>query len=621
MSQSTAKNLRDLLIKQQLNSKIRFKGEPLKASQVNRKQSGNWDKKVDISQCQCNQKNCSTCIRKRSVVNASPLIKVSNQQSAINPDSRREIKVANSISAHQSPNREKQYQMQQMFLQKQLQSHLVQLQDQRPQSKQKDKKPQFYQHMENYMNNYYQKSNLSNSQLYDNSYSKSKVIPKKVESKSNVLSSTQTSFKVKLSSQSNKFQSTQQQSRSEQMLNQGLSESAPNSPSNRDKNKKIEMKRKSTAELDQKTQAVSVIKMEEPINKHHFKFLYVIGKGGFGRVWRVEMKRNKKLYALKEMSKAKIIQKRSVNSVLNEKYLLEHLHHPFLVNMQYAFQDRENLFLIIDLLTGGDLRFHLGKMRRFSENQTKFFVACILLSLTYLHQNGIIHRDLKPENLVLDEEGYMHLTDLGIARINKGNNAGDTSGTPGYMAPEVMCRMDHSVVADYYALGVITYELMLGRRPYNGRSRQDIREQILAKQVQIKKEEAPPGWSESAVDFVNQLIQRKPERRLGSNGIEEILHHNWLRNYPWDDLLKKQVQALYVPGAVDDNFDFQNQISEETQLGEDQQQENTLLLRRNTVQALFDGYAYDEDISKLQHQQTQKNTQRKSQPVSPEKKQ
>jgi serine/threonine kinase 32 len=83
---------------------------------------------------------------------------------------------------------------------------------------------------------------------------------------------------------------------------------------------------------------------------------------------------------------------------------------------------------------------------------------------------------LKPENLVLDEDGYMRLTDLGIARMNKGNNAGDTSGTPGYMAPEVMCRMDHSVVADYYALGVITYELMLGRRPYNGRTRQDIRE-------------------------------------------------------------------------------------------------------------------------------------------------
>ena len=91
--------------------------------------------------------------------------------------------------------------------------------------------------------------------------------------------------------------------------------------------------------------------------------------------------------------------------------------------------------------------------------------------MAYLHQNGIIHRDLKPENLVLDDEGYMRLTDLGIARINKGNNAGDTSGTPGYMAPEVMCRMDHSVVTDYYALGVITYELMLGRRPYNGRTR------------------------------------------------------------------------------------------------------------------------------------------------------
>lgn len=141
------------------------------------------------------------------------------------------------------------------------------------------------------------------------------------------------------------------------------------------------------------------------------------------------------------------------------------------MNIHYAFQDRENLYLVIDLLTGGDLRFHIGKMRRFSENQSKFFIASLLLALSYLHEHGIIHRDIKPENLVLDCDGYIRLTDLGIARVNKGNNAGDTSGTPGYMAPEVMCRMDHSVVSDYFAVGVIAYELMLGRRPYNGRSR------------------------------------------------------------------------------------------------------------------------------------------------------
>ncbi|CAD8182627.1 unnamed protein product [Paramecium octaurelia] len=574
MQQSTAKNLRDLLIKQQLNSKIHFKGEPIKAPV--RKQSGTWE-------CQCNLKNCSICSRRK--VNQSPMIRQS--------DSRKDIKVGSSISAHQSPNREKQSQI---------------LMNRQPSAK----KPSYAENI------IYHKSNVSNSQVYEHSYQlKSKVIPKKVESKS-MLSSTQMSFKLKLASKynsANSVNSINSQSRSEQILN-SISESAPNSP----KKEKQSHGRKS--ELNDKTQLVAQQVESLPpeiVGRQHFKFLYVIGKGGFGRVWKAEMKKNKKMYALKEMAKAKIIQKRSVNSVLNEKYLLEHLHHPFLVNMSYAFQDRENLYLIIDLLTGGDLRFHLGKMRRFSEAQTKFFVACILLSLTYLHQHGIIHRDLKPENLVLEEDGYMRLTDLGIARINKGNNAGDTSGTPGYMAPEVMCRMDHSIVADYYALGVITYELMLGRRPYNGRTRQDIREQILAKQVQVRREEMPNYWSESAMDFVNTLIQRKPERRLGANGIEEILHHPWLKGFPWDDLLKKKLTALYIPGAVDNNFDFQNQISEETQLNDEQQLENQVMLRRDTVQALFDGYQYDVDLSKLQHQQTQKNTQRRFQ-QSPDKK-
>ena len=133
----------------------------------------------------------------------------------------------------------------------------------------------------------------------------------------------------------------------------------------------------------------------------------------------------------------------------------------------------------MDLLTGGDLRYHIGKMRRFSENQTsinyhiftknlilEFFVGCILLSLEYLHTNNIIHRDLKPENLVLDDSGYAYLTDLGIARTIRSENSSDTSGTPGYMAPEVMCRQNHGIAVDYFALGVIVYEFMLGKVSY-----------------------------------------------------------------------------------------------------------------------------------------------------------
>ncbi len=119
---------------------------------------------------------------------------------------------------------------------------------------------------------------------------------------------------------------------------------------------------------------------------------------------------------MKEMQKAKVIVKKSVHSVMNERNLLCHIKNEFIVNMQFAFQDQLNLYLIMDYLPGGDLRFHIGKMRRFNENQTKFFSSCLLLGLYCLHKNNIIHRDIKPENLVLDRKGYLRVTDLGIAR-------------------------------------------------------------------------------------------------------------------------------------------------------------------------------------------------------------
>jgi protein kinase A len=139
--------------------------------------------------------------------------------------------------------------------------------------------------------------------------------------------------------------------------------------------------------------------------------------------------------------------------------------------MYYAFQDRENLFLCMDLLNGGDLRYHINKKRRFSEEQTKFFVGCLLLAFDYIHKKNIIHRDIKPENIVIDTDGYLRVTDFGIARYFKRDNAKETSGTPSYMAPEVLCKQNHTFAVDYYALGVITYECMMGKRPYSGKSR------------------------------------------------------------------------------------------------------------------------------------------------------
>jgi len=135
----------------------------------------------------------------------------------------------------------------------------------------------------------------------------------------------------------------------------------------------------------------------------------------------------------------------------------------------------------------------------------EFFVACIILGLEYIHSKKVLHRDIKPENLVLDEKGYLRITDFGVAKIYQKENANETSGTPGYMAPEVMCAQNHSYGVDYFALGVLAFEFMYGIRPYLGKTRKEIKELILSRQVQIRKTDIPDNWTSEAADFINKV--------------------------------------------------------------------------------------------------------------------
>ena len=324
------------------------------------------------------------------------------------------------------------------------------------------------------------------------------------------------------------------------------------------------------------------------LQRNNFSLQYVIGKGGFGKVWHVTHKSSKQIFAMKEMHKARVISKHSVTSVLNERKLLSKLKHPFIVNAQFAFQDEENLYLVMDLMSGGDLRFHIARERQFSEEQTKFFVACIVTGLEYLHLNHIIHRDIKPENLVLDSKGYVRITDFGIAQVVKGEQATDTSGTPGYMAPEVMCKQPHGKAVDYFALGVIVYEFMLGRRPYHGRSRKEIRDEVLAKQVQLRRSEIPPGWSLEAADFINKLLQRRASSRLGFNGPHEVKNHAWLRDVQWQKIFEKTIESPYKPD-IGDNFDSRVGLQD----WKDEDDIDTSQLRDTGVQEMFGGYYFD----------------------------
>ena len=297
------------------------------------------------------------------------------------------------------------------------------------------------------------------------------------------------------------------------------------------------------------------IESMEEVNRNSFDFLSVIGKGGFGKVWKVRYKKKSQEFAMKEMSKALILEKNCLSSILYERDLLSNFSHPFIINMIFSFQDNNNVYLVMNLVTGGDLRYQLIKNHTFPEKHSKFLIACLVLGLEAIHANDIIHRDIKPENLILNNKGYLKITDFGIAKKIENQILTENSGTPGYMAPEVMNYQTHSFTADYYAIGIICYELMMGVRPYTGENKNVIKEKILAKQVMIKAHEIPKGWSQESADFINNLIKRNPSCRLGHKGINQIKEHIWFSDINWKDLYNMKLEAPFIP-LDEGNYDF-----------------------------------------------------------------
>ena len=327
------------------------------------------------------------------------------------------------------------------------------------------------------------------------------------------------------------------------------------------------------------------------MNKNYFEFEFVIGRGGFGKVWQVVMKKNNKKYALKEMSKVKIIDKRSIKNIKGEREFLSKLRNPFLVNMICAFQDYENLYLVMDLLTGGDLRYHLCKRRTFTEEETKFFISCLLLGLEYIHKNNIIHRDIKPENLVLDENGYVRITDFGVAKICRSDNSSETSGTPGYMAPEVLMARNHSFPVDFFAIGVMGFEFMLGHRPYVAKNRKEMKYLVLRKPAKIEEKDNVKGWSKESLDFINKCLKRKESNRLGyTNGVQELKEHSWFIDVQWEELYNKKENAPFVPKLVG-NFD-KRYCKEIEKVGDETIERYQKYMEKENFESIFLGYTY-----------------------------
>ena len=194
----------------------------------------------------------------------------------------------------------------------------------------------------------------------------------------------------------------------------------------------------------------------------------------------------------------------------------------------------------------------------FNESQIKFFVSNIILSLRYIHKHNIIHRDIKPENLIFDSKGYLHLTDFNISKkIRKNKPILNKSGTIGYLSPEVILNKPQNFASDFYAVGIICYELVMGKIPFNGRNKKELAEKILYKKIALNEHNMLGDYSVLMGDFINKLLRRNYKERLGYKNIDEIMNHPWLEGINWDLIENKLIDVKYIPflPPTGDNFD------------------------------------------------------------------
>jgi len=301
-----------------------------------------------------------------------------------------------------------------------------------------------------------------------------------------------------------------------------------------------------------------------------FEIVKPISRGSFGCVFLARKKATGDVYAIKQLKKSEMRTKNEREHVRNERNVLALADNPFVVKMYYSFQTEKNLYMVMEYLNGGDCFSILREWTYFPEDIAKMYVAECVLALEYLHGHEIVHRDLKPDNMLIDSNGHVKLTDFGLSRVGLLDRQEDKKewqlnhafskeeegeeeaagavGTPDYIAPEVLLGTGCGVGVDWWALGCITYEFLIGITPFYGDTLEEIFENVLSHNVMWPEDDQE--LSPEATDFISSLLAFDPADRLGSGGGEEVRAHPWLADVDWDNIYKKK--GPIVPQTSDE---------------------------------------------------------------------
>ena len=285
-----------------------------------------------------------------------------------------------------------------------------------------------------------------------------------------------------------------------------------------------------------------------------FEPLKLIGTGSFGKVLLVKYNSNNNLYAMKVLNKSQIKLKKQEENTKNERDLMVKLNNPFILSIKFAFQDESKLYIVSEFLQGGDLFYHLHHSTiNLTEEVAKFYIIELILGLEFLHQNNVIFRDLKPENILLDSEGHIRISDFGLSKIleNSRDKAYTLCGTLKYLAPEILKNKGYEKSVDWWSLGCIFYEMLMGHLPFK------INGNVIDPEVFEEKIKFNDNMNPLLVDLISQLLSVNPKKRIGygDSDAKKIKEHQYFSDVDWNKYLNKEIEPPFVP-KLDGDMDL-----------------------------------------------------------------
>jgi len=283
-----------------------------------------------------------------------------------------------------------------------------------------------------------------------------------------------------------------------------------------------------------------------------FRSLRTIGEGAYGKVYQVQDKVTRKIYAMKVLKKSHLLKKKAISCTMTERDILTKVRHPLIIKLYCTFQTAERVGFVMEYINGGQLFYHMRKESLFTEDLARFYAAEIIVALEHLHKSNIIHRDLKPENILITSQGHICLTDFGLAKeeVESDEGASTFCGTLEYMSPEMIKGVKYGKPADFWSVGILIYDMLWGQPPFHSKNRKKLQDQILNKKINM-----PSYWQKETQAFIRAITNRDPKKRLK---IDQIKGHPYFKGFRWAKFGRLEIEPPFKPNIEKGDMDVSN---------------------------------------------------------------